>query len=49
MTGMTTIISIYASMILDGLWEWDNVPPVLLPYVEDVYGILTGEKPNHKQ
>lgn len=48
MTGMTTIISIYVSQIIDGQWEWNNVPPILRPQVEELYTQLTGEKPNYR-
>lgn len=39
---MTSLIAIYAAMILDGHWSWEQVPTSILPQVEAVYNILVG-------
>lgn len=44
MAGMSTLIMIYAAQILDGKWSWDNVPPMILPQVEEVFNQLVGEE-----
>lgn len=49
MTGMTTIISIYVSQIIDGFWPWDRVPPIIYPQVAELYTQITGEEPNFKR
>lgn len=46
---MTTIISIYVSQIIDEKWEWANVPPILLPQVEELYTQLTGKRPEYRK